>query len=174
MVIDGMSFTGPVVVSFFNQIYLLSLILINLLFFHMSLIWTQHDTSKADGQFKKTASNTKLRKYLPDFKFTPMKQGWPVYVPSRFALMPCSLLSCQRNLWLVQSQLRICTEVEQSFRWLQQLMGDMFSFFFFLQYGRSRCFFISLNFVSSGGCDLTPMCHRVHVDILWFLTNFLG
>ncbi|KAL0073654.1 hypothetical protein J3Q64DRAFT_1745390 [Phycomyces blakesleeanus] len=29
------------------------------------------DTSRADGQFKKTASNEKLRKYLPDFKFTP-------------------------------------------------------------------------------------------------------
>ncbi|XP_063060124.1 GDP-L-fucose synthase-like [Engraulis encrasicolus] len=29
------------------------------------------DTSKADGQFKKTASNDKLRQYLPDFKFTP-------------------------------------------------------------------------------------------------------
>lgn len=28
------------------------------------------DTSKSDGQFKKTASNAKLRKYLPDFKFT--------------------------------------------------------------------------------------------------------
>ncbi|ELT89605.1 hypothetical protein CAPTEDRAFT_98567 [Capitella teleta] len=47
MVIDGMDFTGPVV----------------------------HDTSKADGQFKKTASNVKLRKYLPDFKFTPMKDA---------------------------------------------------------------------------------------------------
>lgn len=31
------------------------------------------DTSKADGQFKKTASNAKLRKYLPDFKFTPFE-----------------------------------------------------------------------------------------------------
>lgn len=29
------------------------------------------DTTKADGQYKKTASNGKLRKYLPDFKFTP-------------------------------------------------------------------------------------------------------
>ena len=29
-------------------------------------------TDKADGQFKKTASNTKLRKYLPEFKFTPI------------------------------------------------------------------------------------------------------
>jgi len=35
----------------------------------------QFDTSKSDGQFKKTASNTKLRKYLPDFKFTDIKQG---------------------------------------------------------------------------------------------------
>uniref|UniRef100_A0A914ZTP3 GDP-L-fucose synthase n=1 Tax=Parascaris univalens TaxID=6257 RepID=A0A914ZTP3_PARUN len=29
------------------------------------------DKSKADGQFKKTASNAKLRRYLPHFKFTP-------------------------------------------------------------------------------------------------------
>ncbi len=28
------------------------------------------DTTKADGQFKKTASNAKLRRYLPGFKFT--------------------------------------------------------------------------------------------------------
>uniref|UniRef100_A0A0B6ZRK2 GDP-L-fucose synthase n=1 Tax=Arion vulgaris TaxID=1028688 RepID=A0A0B6ZRK2_9EUPU len=33
------------------------------------------DTTKSDGQFKKTASNAKLRKYLPDFKFTPIHQG---------------------------------------------------------------------------------------------------
>ncbi len=30
------------------------------------------DKTKADGQYKKTASNLKLRAYLPDFKFTPM------------------------------------------------------------------------------------------------------
>uniref|UniRef100_A0A3Q1FHL7 GDP-L-fucose synthase n=1 Tax=Acanthochromis polyacanthus TaxID=80966 RepID=A0A3Q1FHL7_9TELE len=34
-----------------------------------------HDTSKADGQFKKTASNAKLRRYLPNFTFTPFKQA---------------------------------------------------------------------------------------------------
>ncbi|XP_001518831.3 GDP-L-fucose synthase [Ornithorhynchus anatinus] len=33
------------------------------------------DTSKSDGQFKKTASNSKLRRYLPDFQFTPFKQA---------------------------------------------------------------------------------------------------
>ncbi|CAM0137309.1 unnamed protein product [Umbelopsis sp. WA50703] len=29
------------------------------------------DTTRADGQYKKTASNDKLLKYLPDFEFTP-------------------------------------------------------------------------------------------------------
>lgn len=33
------------------------------------------DTSKADGQFKKTANNAKLMSMYPDFKFTPMEQG---------------------------------------------------------------------------------------------------
>jgi GDP-L-fucose synthase len=31
----------------------------------------QYDTTRSDGQYKKTASISKLRKYLPDFKFTP-------------------------------------------------------------------------------------------------------
>ncbi|KAF8072883.1 TSTA3 [Scenedesmus sp. PABB004] len=35
----------------------------------------EFDTTKADGQYKKTASNAKLRKYLPDFTFTPFKQA---------------------------------------------------------------------------------------------------
>lgn len=34
-----------------------------------------YDTTKADGQYKKTASNAKLRKYLPDFKFTPFPEA---------------------------------------------------------------------------------------------------
>jgi len=34
-----------------------------------------YDTTKSDGQFKKTASNAKLRKYLPDFKFTPFDEA---------------------------------------------------------------------------------------------------
>jgi len=33
------------------------------------------DTSKADGQFKKTASNQKLKKLYPDVSFTPIKEG---------------------------------------------------------------------------------------------------
>ncbi|XP_050730471.1 GDP-L-fucose synthase-like isoform X2 [Eriocheir sinensis] len=33
------------------------------------------DTTKSDGQYKKTACNAKMRKYLPDYKFTPIRQG---------------------------------------------------------------------------------------------------
>lgn len=33
------------------------------------------DTDKSDGQFRKTASDAKLRRYLPDFTFTPFKQA---------------------------------------------------------------------------------------------------
>lgn len=33
------------------------------------------DETKSDGQFKKTASNAKLRSYLPDYKFKPMREG---------------------------------------------------------------------------------------------------
>ena len=33
------------------------------------------DTTKSDGQLKKTASNAKLRTLLPDFQFTPFDQA---------------------------------------------------------------------------------------------------
>ena len=33
------------------------------------------DATKADGQFKKTADNSKLRKLRPDFEFTPMREA---------------------------------------------------------------------------------------------------
>jgi len=33
------------------------------------------DTTKADGQFKKTACNKKLRGLRPDYKFTSMEEG---------------------------------------------------------------------------------------------------
>jgi GDP-L-fucose synthase len=40
--------------------------------FKGEVVW---DTTKADGQYKKTASNAKLRKLYPEFKFTPFKEG---------------------------------------------------------------------------------------------------
>ncbi|XP_058509658.1 GDP-L-fucose synthase-like [Solea solea] len=34
-----------------------------------------YDTTMSDGQMKKTASNDKLRRYLPDFTFTPLDEA---------------------------------------------------------------------------------------------------
>ena len=67
-----MNFKGEVVVSFSNLFYQKDFKSYkeNLIFF------VKFDTTKSDGQFKKTASNAKLRQYLPDFKFTPFKQGY--------------------------------------------------------------------------------------------------
>lgn len=61
----------------------------------------QFDSTKSDGQYKKTASNGKLRSYLPDFRFTPFKQGELSFpeplstpsLPARSGLPPCSGLS---------------------------------------------------------------------------------
>lgn len=33
------------------------------------------DTTKSDGQFKKTADNSKLMSLYPDFQFTSMEEG---------------------------------------------------------------------------------------------------
>lgn len=70
----------------------------------------QFDSTKSDGQYKKTASNGKLRSYLPDFRFTPFKQGElsfpePLSTPScacqpalDFLPVPCSGLSLRVSL----------------------------------------------------------------------------
>ena len=34
-----------------------------------------YDTDKPEGQFRKPSDNSKLRSYLPDFKFTPIEVG---------------------------------------------------------------------------------------------------
>ena len=33
------------------------------------------DSSKPDGQFRKPSDNSKIKNYLPDFKFTPLYDG---------------------------------------------------------------------------------------------------
>ena len=63
-VVKAMDFTGEVKVGSVRITQLESKI-------HL----IQYDTHRADGQYKKTASNKKLRSYLPDFKFTPFEEG---------------------------------------------------------------------------------------------------
>jgi GDP-L-fucose synthase len=33
------------------------------------------DSSKPDGQFRKPSDNSKIKNYLPNFKFTPLYEG---------------------------------------------------------------------------------------------------
>ena len=33
------------------------------------------ETSKPEGQFRKPSDNSKIKHYLPDFKFTPIEEG---------------------------------------------------------------------------------------------------
>ena len=33
------------------------------------------DDSKPDGQFRKPTSNAKLKKFVPDYEFTPFREG---------------------------------------------------------------------------------------------------
>lgn len=40
----------------------------------------EFDTTKADGQYKKTASNKKLRSFRPDFKFTKFEEAIKITV----------------------------------------------------------------------------------------------
>jgi len=35
------------------------------------IVW---DTTKSDGQLRMTSCNKKLRRYLPDFKFSPLRE----------------------------------------------------------------------------------------------------
>ncbi|KPP68049.1 GDP-L-fucose synthase-like [Scleropages formosus] len=97
-VVDALGFKGQVVVSFLPPAFLVPSLQRDMhlcqcsthttagscfcyevakirLFLGCSLTRAQFDTTKADGQFKKTASNAKLRRYLPDFKFTPFPQA---------------------------------------------------------------------------------------------------
>lgn len=48
------------------------LLVSNLMNFKGKIIW---DRSKSDGQFRKPSDNSKIKKYLPDFKFTNLYDG---------------------------------------------------------------------------------------------------
>lgn len=64
-----------------------------------------YDTTKADGQFKKTASNAKLRRLLPEFKFTPMKQG------KRLVYWPCLISSTHYHYLQIAAHCIVCQNI---------------------------------------------------------------
>lgn len=66
----------------------------------------QFDTSKADGQFRKPASNKKLLSLIGDFKFTPFHEGASFVVPSFVFLYIDLVHSHGRDRLVVPPELR--------------------------------------------------------------------
>jgi hypothetical protein len=81
--------------------------------FQGPVVW---DTSKADGQYKKTASNDKLMSLIPDFEFTPFETGNFIFSVSTdftclhiiFNLLCISFFVCFRVLFFCLLCISLC------------------------------------------------------------------
>ena len=64
----------PIILSTSEEISIKDIvgIIVELMNFKGNVIF---DTSKPDGQFRKPSDNSKIKNYLPDFKFTPLYNG---------------------------------------------------------------------------------------------------
>ena len=64
----------PIILSTSEEISIKDIvgIIVELMNFKGNVIF---DTSKPDGQFRKPSDNSKIKNYLPDFKFTPLYEG---------------------------------------------------------------------------------------------------
>lgn len=131
-VVEAMEFKGPVEVRSLNSwIHA---------FGHQAQFFfrSKYDTTKSDGQFKKTASNAKLRRYRPDFKFTPFKQGKAASFKQIFDLRARSQSptsansSCQRVCRLVCQEPRHCPSLEDIQSRNQKLSDNHYLIIFIL------------------------------------------
>jgi len=64
----------PIILSTSEEISIMDIvdIIVELMNFKGDVIF---DSSKPDGQFRKPSNNSKIKNYLPDFKFTPLYDG---------------------------------------------------------------------------------------------------
>jgi GDP-L-fucose synthase len=64
----------PIILSTSEEISIMDIvdIIVELMNFKGDIIF---DSSKPDGQFRKPSDNSKIKNYLPDFKFTPLYDG---------------------------------------------------------------------------------------------------
>jgi len=64
----------PIILSTSEEISIMDMvdIIVELMNFKGNVIF---DSSKPDGQFRKPSDNSKIKHYLPDFKFTPIYEG---------------------------------------------------------------------------------------------------
>ena len=73
-VLENYEENEPIILSTSDEISIKDVvdIIIEIMNYKGNIKW---DSSKPDGQFKKPSDNTKIKKYLPDFKFTPLYDG---------------------------------------------------------------------------------------------------
>jgi len=64
----------PIILSSSEEVSIKEVVnlVVDLMEFDGKVIW---DESKPNGQYRKPSDNSKIKKYLPDFKFTPLKDG---------------------------------------------------------------------------------------------------
>jgi GDP-L-fucose synthase len=73
-VLENYNEDEPIILSTSEEISIKDVvdIIIELMNFKGEVKW---DTDKPDGQFRKPSDNSKIKNYLPDFKFTPLYDG---------------------------------------------------------------------------------------------------
>ena len=73
-VLDNYNENEPIILSTSEEISIKDVtnIIVELMNFKGKIIF---DSSKPDGQFRKPSDNSKIKNYLPDFKFTPLYDG---------------------------------------------------------------------------------------------------
>jgi GDP-L-fucose synthase len=73
-VLDNYEENEPIILSTSEEISIKEVVgvITELMNFKGNIKW---DSSKPDGQFKKPSDNSKIKNYLPDFKFTPLYEG---------------------------------------------------------------------------------------------------
>jgi GDP-L-fucose synthase len=73
-VLENYNESEPIILSTSDEISIKDVvdIIVELMNFKGVVIW---DSSKPDGQFRKPSDNSKIKSYLPNFKFTPLYEG---------------------------------------------------------------------------------------------------
>lgn len=73
-VLENYNEDEPIILSTSEEISIKDVVgmIVELMNFKGEVKW---DTDKPDGQFRKPSDNSKIRHYLPDFKFTPLYDG---------------------------------------------------------------------------------------------------
>ena len=73
-VLENYTENEPIILSTSDEISIRDIvdIIVELMNFKGSVNW---DSSKPDGQFRKPSDNSKIKNYLPNFKFTPIYEG---------------------------------------------------------------------------------------------------